>query len=417
MSGTGEGGEKEKKFKPGLVRLNRASLSPSTPNANLKLGATTLNKSSVSLLSPLNRSSGVQSFKPKRDLTLGGGGPASIPSIKTISSVKPLERKKFVPNLNVTRQVKKEKNVESSGAATAGKLRKEKKFERRDKKNRDRPSLIQTDSIFSEGVGGDPLRRRVGGVSYGNDGGGGGPEASALIKPKLELDKPCDRDEEDRKLKLILSDDFIDDLRHGNFLPIQLPMIDSGKIFKSDVKNEETDEIKPRFLNKKVSELDSDDEDDPHQTTQHQPPPVIQQQPSHHLDLPHVADILNQAGSQLIFFQLPDNVPVCMSADVDQITDGTLTGVEGCLGELSIRKSGTCQLILGDSKQEKNNQRFDIEAGTQVGFLQDLVSIRVAPVADQDGEMTVLGHISNRLIVSPNWDSLLQDSGFDRDLA
>ena len=59
-----------------------------------------------------------------------------------------------------------------------------------------------------------------------------------------------------------------------------------------------------------------------------------------------------------------------MSADVDQITDGTLTGVEGCLGELSIRKSGTCQLILGDSKQEKNNQRFDIEAGTQVGFLQ-----------------------------------------------
>ena len=58
--------------------------------------------------------------------------------------------------------------------------------------------------IYDEGVGGDPLRRRVGGVSYGNDGGGGGPEASALIKPKLELDKPCDRDEEDRKLKLIL---------------------------------------------------------------------------------------------------------------------------------------------------------------------------------------------------------------------
>ena len=28
-----------------------------------------------------------------------------------------------------------------------------------------------------------------------------------------------------------------------------------GKIFKSDVKNEETDEIKPRFLNKKVKEL------------------------------------------------------------------------------------------------------------------------------------------------------------------
>jgi hypothetical protein len=35
---------------------------------------------------------------------------------------------------------------------------------------------------------------------------------------------------------------------------------------------------------------------------------VIQQQPSHHLDLPHVADILNQAGSQLIFFQVPISI-------------------------------------------------------------------------------------------------------------
>jgi len=417
MSETGEGGEKEKKLKPGLVRLNRGSSSPSTPNAKVKLCGSTQNKTSVSLLSPLNRSSGVQSFKPKRDLTLGGGGSSSLSSIKTInSSVKPLERKKFVPNLNVTRQVKKENNGESAAAVTGGKRRKEKKFERREKNSRDRPSLIQTDSIFSEGVGGDPLRRRVGGVSYGNDGGGGGgPEASALIKPKLELGKPCDRAEEDRKLKLLLNDDFIDDLKHGNFLPIQLPMIDSGKIFKSEVKQEETDEIKPRLLNKKVSELDSDDDDDLDPSTQQQPPPVIQQQPSDHLNLPHVADILNQAGSQLIFFQLPDNLPVRMSADVAQSTDGTLTGVEGRLGEISIRKSGNCQLILGDSKQ--GDQRFDIEAGTQVGFLQDLVSIRVPPLSEQDGEMTVLGHISNRLIISPNWDSLLQDSGFDRDLA
>ena len=27
------------------------------------------------------------------------------------------------------------------------------------------------------------------------------------------------------------SGDFIDDLKHGNFLPIQLPMIDTGKLF------------------------------------------------------------------------------------------------------------------------------------------------------------------------------------------
>ena len=55
--------------------------------------------------------------------------------------------------------------------------------------------------------------------------------------------------------------------------------------------------------------------------------------------------------------------------------------------------------------------------GTHQCLIQDLVSIRVPPMPEQDGEMTVLGHITNRLIVSPNWDSLLQESGFDQDLA
>lgn len=424
MSEAGEGGEKEKKGKSGLVRLNRGGASPLTTSANIKLGGSTLSRNSTSLLSPLNRSCGVQSFKPKRDLTLGGGKASNTPIKSIASSIKPLERKKFVPNLNVTRQVKKENNGLSIGAGRegTGKRRKEKKFERKEKNSRDRPSLIQTDSIFSEGVGGDPLRRRPGGVNYRDD-CGGGSETSALIKPKLELGKPCDRAEEDRKLKLILNDDFIDDLKHGSFLPVQLPMIDSGKMLKPEIKLEgkETDDIKFRLLNKKVSELDSDDDFEPAQITdepQQPPPPLIQQQtPCDHFALPLVAQILKEAGSTLIFFQLPDNLPLRMSADVAQTTDGTLTGVEGRLGEIHIRKSGAGQLVLGNIEHEKIRQRFDIEAGTQVGFLQDLVSIRVPPIAEQDGEMTVLGHITNRLIVSPNWDSLLQDSGFDRDLA
>jgi len=474
MSESGEGGgEKEKKPKPALVRLKNktssggGSLSSPLASGGNKLGGgralgvTPLNRSGsgggggASLFSSPNRTSGLQSFKPKRDLTLGSSGvkgvagsPAAITPLKSVTSAsmtapKSLERKKFVPNLNVTRQIKKENNADAASHATNGgggkRRRDNNKFERREKNSRDRPALIQTDSIFSEGVGGDPLRRRFAGVSYRDGGDGGGPEASAMLKPKLELGKTCDKEEEERKLKLILSGDFIDDLKHGSFLPIQLPMIDTGKIFKSEEKQEvnDPDEIRPRLLNKKRSELDSDDDDDiddPHHHPALAPSeqPVINNQDNLLGHIPPVADVLKKSSSQLIFFQLPDNLPVRLSADVDQNTDGTLTGVEGRLGELQIRKSGAVQLVLGGRSstgaatsqgngtgegQKKLVQKFDVEVGTQVGFLQDLVSIRVPPMPEQDGEMTVLGHITNRLIVSPNWDSLLQESGYDQDLA
>ena len=41
----------------------------------------------------------------------------------------------------------------------------------------------------------------------------------------------------------------------------------------------------------------------------------------------------------------------------------TITGIEGQLGQMQIRKSGRAQIVFGQ-------QRFDIESGTQVGFLQ-----------------------------------------------
>ena len=64
-----------------------------------------------------------------------------------------MERKKFVPNLNVQRLVKKESDEPAkSTEGKGGKRRKENKHERREKNSRDRPTLIQTGSIFSEGT-------------------------------------------------------------------------------------------------------------------------------------------------------------------------------------------------------------------------------------------------------------------------
>ena len=88
-------------------------------------------------------------------MTLGAIQPSKVAQPSVVGPAKPaLERKKFVPNLNVQRQVKKESDTPPRKDAKDGKRRKENRHERREKNNRDRPNrptLIQTGSIFSEG--------------------------------------------------------------------------------------------------------------------------------------------------------------------------------------------------------------------------------------------------------------------------
>ena len=69
--------------------------------------------------------------------------------------------------------------------------------------------------------------------------------------------------------------------------------------------------------------------------------------------------ILNQTG-QLVFVQLPDSLPVAEAATSQA---SCLDQLEGRLGRLQIRKSGRCQMVLG-------NEKLDVETGTKVGFLQ-----------------------------------------------
>ena len=69
-------------------------------------------------------------------------------------------------------------------------------------------------------------------------------------------------------------------------------------------------------------------------------------------------------------------------------------------------------MIIGDTA-------LDVDLGTQVGFLQDLVSINlpeqeqetVASNQKQTGDMTVLGHVRHRIVVSPDWERLFDLSG------
>lgn len=157
-------------------------------------------------------------------------------------------------------------------------------------------------------------------------------------------------------------------------VPIQLPMVITGKVFK-----EEQEEILVKKRNKNRI-LDSDDEEDEK--------PKCDAKES---EL-NFADLMDGNRSELLFFQMPDQLPnpggkKSNLADLD----------EGFLGKIQLRKSGKVQFWI-------NNVLFDVDIGTQVGFLQELFSVETDP---ENRNLTNLGRVRNRVVVMPAWDELL----------
>ena len=192
------------KPKPSLVRLNG---SPSPVMVGDRL-------------IPGQKMSKLCTFKAPRDLTLGA------------ANAKTPDKKKFVPNLNVVRNVKKEDNVDrQTSNGHAKNQRKRDHSAKKEKKDRkEKPQLIQTTgSVFAEGVGSDAVggaRSRSGAASGG---GGGriraGEEGGGGLAGALGLSS----EQEEARIRELMRDDFIDDLKSGDRTPVQLPMIDTGE--------------------------------------------------------------------------------------------------------------------------------------------------------------------------------------------
>merc|ERR550519_216975 len=149
-------------------------------------------------------------------------------------------------------------------------------------------------------------------------------------------------------------------------------MIDTGNLFKSEMKQLETgeDDIKPRLLNLKKSGFDSDTEDDPSpKCDDTEAKPVISRDEKPIFtssNEPTVDQLLKQQTGQLLFFQLPDSIPIAEKSTTPPPTPtsqhlniSNLGYLEGKLGKLQIRKSGRCQLVLG-------REKFDVETGTKL---------------------------------------------------
>lgn len=124
------------------------------------------------------------------------------------------------------------------------------------------------------------------------------------------------------------------------------------------------------------------------------------------------ADLLTHSDSDLFFVQLPDHLP----GVTPEASDTTLCNLdslaEGYGGKLVIRESGRCQLVLGD-------HLLSVDLGTKVGFLQDAVSIEIGEDSAEgaEGDMSLLGHVSHRLIVTPDWSDMMDKSGLNASLA
>ena len=123
---------------------------------------------------------------------------------------------------------------------------------------------------------------------------------------------------------------------------------------------------------------------------------------SNHEDLTF-AHLLNEKRSELLFFQLPDHLPsrraAAVKAEDSSKSDSKVTLnllSEGYLGKLQLRKSGKVQLWI-------NDVLFDVDIGTQVGFLQELYSV---DTNGSHGNMTNLGRVRNRVITMPAWQEL-----------
>ena len=357
------------------------------------------------------------SFRGPRDLSLGAKlTPAKSDGTRKDGALKPLsksawaddKKKKFTPNLNIQRKDAKATATDSSPKLTSQsgwkKTQNSGKSDNFTKTNKfAKPDLIQTNSgVFADGLGNsNDLKKKGWGASGA---GSSGDSKAALERPKLDLSAKFDKTAEEKKLKELLRDDFIDDLKTGHMVPVQLPMVDTGKVFKEEnIKKEiDPDEVveKKKVKNNRI--LDSSDEEDEGDKKE------VATEGDKKEVATTLSDLINEKHSELLFFQMPDHFPGHAGdkaqPEIDSESNVTLdTLTEGFLGELKLRKSGKVQLWI-------NNVLFDVDIGTQVGFLQELYSVdgvQERQNSTDKGNMTNLGRVRNRVVVTPAWNDLL----------
>lgn len=210
--------------------------------------------------------------------------------------------------------------------------------------------------------------------------------------------------QDEKKLELLLRSDFIDDgyVEMPRLCPTTLPLI-TPSVPASERKPMVKAEGGPAI---KQEPLDG--------------PALDKAVPSTAVNRLTLADLcmdpnLPEIG-QLLFFQLPDSLPgLQLPAESSQKeAAGSIVKVEeqqsqngqiklrqfpeGYIGKLQVMKSGRVRLVLG-------TVALSVDLGTHLSFHQELMAVRLSEVGGAD--VSVLGHILNKLICLPDMEQLL----------
>ncbi|XP_020773966.1 DNA-directed RNA polymerase III subunit RPC4 isoform X3 [Boleophthalmus pectinirostris] len=338
----------------------------------------------------LDLSSGNRALSPGlfRSAPCSSGGPARLASLRTrdmtLVGAPKKPRRTFEPNVHVVRKSKDELKVQMTTSPKQRLDREEKRKERRVVK-REKPRIIQSHSIFEQGPAACTRRTGRGTTLH---------ESSSPLCDQLKREP-----EEDSHavLSKLYRDDFIDDptLRNSSKLkPIQLPLKHTQSVTAQGIqgRNVEVCQAKQPSLVELFSDLHVSGRDElffmqlpdcmPVKTVGPRPPDTA----SYGLSKPAKRDSLPQgkAGTSL-----QTQEPVLSSFS------------EGLLGKLQLRKSGKVVLKLGDIS-------MDVTEGGAFSFLQQLVSVRLSE--GRSGDMMVLGNVSHKLVLSPVFQTLLDQS-------
>lgn len=332
-------------------------------------------------------------------------GPARLASLRTrdmtLIGAPKKPRRTFEPNVNVVRKSKDE--IKGQIPTTPKQQRSEREEKRKERRGvkKEKPRIIQSHSIFEQGPA--ACSRKIGrGPTV--------PEPSSSLCDLLKREP-----EEDSHISLskLYRDDFIDDptLKNNSKLkPIQLPLchIPSLNVNAQSAvggRNLEVCETKQPSLVNLLSDLRLSDQEElffmqlpdcmPIKTSGHRFPDTASPGPSRTA----TRDSKPQDKSRLPTrdSKLQDKVSANLHTQ-----EPVLYGFsEGHLGKLQLRRSGKVVLKLGDIS-------MDVTEGAAFSFLQQLVSVRQSE--GRSGDMMVLGNVSHKLVLSPVFQTLLEQS-------
>ncbi|XP_014913639.1 DNA-directed RNA polymerase III subunit RPC4-like isoform X2 [Poecilia latipinna] len=332
-----------------------------------------------------------------RDLTLGGA------FRKT--------KKTWEPNVHAVRKLKDELQTENPVAPKKEKRERDAKRKESRGGRKVRPQVIQSHSIFEQCPG-------VSNYRTGRHGARGlqSSSASPVCRPMKKEGKNSTEDE-DHLLSKLQRDDFIVDpeLRNDAHLnPIALPLYQSSSFTRRPRPSAATCQDDLLVLTAPPCGADG------------KAALLTDWQKSEQLSLVKMLQELSVSGGEELFFmQFPDCLPGRHSAPKADLHHGGATEKpsktdtksaqqesrnmdgslvlsefpEGFLGKLQIRKSGKVELKLGDII-------LDVSEGAAFSFLQQLVSVRLS--GGRTGNMMVLGNVHHKLVLSPDFQSLLR---------